>query len=253
MVEDEILKKIDSVPFWWHPIRLGSHTTPGQVGKGYIKFIEKSIPLNLKGKTVLDVGAWDGYFSFLAERRGARKVLAIDNLQNRDKTRGRTGFEVAKEVLNSRVDYEVMDVRDIDRLEEEFDVIFFFGVYYHLEDPYTALVKLQKKCRELMIMEGYVIEDTRSIMKFFFDYEVSTSSSTDFWGASVPCLIKMCKRAGFKHAELFSRYRDRAIIKAWNKIDSTKIRREDSYVNYKTRISRLLALGLRAVASRIEG
>jgi hypothetical protein len=33
----------------------------------------------VKGKTVLDIVAWDCYFSFEAERRGARDVLATDH------------------------------------------------------------------------------------------------------------------------------------------------------------------------------
>lgn len=250
--DEEILEKINKVPFWWHSIKLGKYVTPGHMGKGYVKAIEKSIPVDLTGKSVLDVGAWDGYFSFLAESRGAGRVLAIDNLQNRDKTEGLIGFQVAKEILGSNVEYEVMDVRDVDRLEEDFDVIFYFGVYYHVEDPYMTFVKLQRKCREYMILEGHVIEDPRPVMKFYFEAELQGSAATDYWGASIPCLIKMCRRAGFKHAELVSRYRDRAIIKAYNKIDSDRIK-SASYVNYRTRISRLLALGLRAIASRIEG
>ena len=30
-------------------------------------------------KTVLDIGAWDGGFSFECERRGAKRVLATDS------------------------------------------------------------------------------------------------------------------------------------------------------------------------------
>ena len=37
------------------------------------------IPDDLTGWTVLDLGAWHGYFSFECERRGADRVLAVDN------------------------------------------------------------------------------------------------------------------------------------------------------------------------------
>ena len=33
---------------------------------------------DLRGKSVLDIGAWDGWFSFEAERRGAARVVALD-------------------------------------------------------------------------------------------------------------------------------------------------------------------------------
>lgn len=35
--------------------------------------------VDFKDKTVIDVGCWDGYFSFLAEELGARRVLAVDD------------------------------------------------------------------------------------------------------------------------------------------------------------------------------
>lgn len=34
---------------------------------------------DLTGKTVLDVGAWDGFFSFTAEERGAKRVVSFDS------------------------------------------------------------------------------------------------------------------------------------------------------------------------------
>ena len=33
----------------------------------------------VQGRTVLDVGAWDGFYAFEAERRGASRVLATDH------------------------------------------------------------------------------------------------------------------------------------------------------------------------------
>ena len=91
------------------------------------------MPNNLSGKTVLDVGTWDGYFAFLAEARGADHVLAIDPMQH---NRGNTGFEYAKERLDSDVKHRVVDVFDI---EETFDVVLCFGVLYHVEKPESLL------------------------------------------------------------------------------------------------------------------
>ena len=42
------------------------------------RFIEAQLDLlDFRGKTVLDIGCWDGYWSFYAERRGAREVVAL--------------------------------------------------------------------------------------------------------------------------------------------------------------------------------
>jgi tRNA (mo5U34)-methyltransferase len=64
----ELKRAIAEVPFWWHSIDLGEISTPG--GKN-AELLQKEwetmkVP-NLEGKTVLDIGAWDGYFTFMAE------------------------------------------------------------------------------------------------------------------------------------------------------------------------------------------
>ena len=39
------------------------------------------IPADLRGKRVLDIGAWDGFYTFEMERRGAH-VVALDLFRN---------------------------------------------------------------------------------------------------------------------------------------------------------------------------
>src|ERR1700722_16670706 len=72
---------------WWHRIPVGLAEgrlfyTPGEVkhgpdGSDYAT-TRFGLPRDLNGKTVLDIGAWDGYFSFEAEKRGAQLVVASD-------------------------------------------------------------------------------------------------------------------------------------------------------------------------------
>jgi len=64
--------EVASYDRWWHSIDLGN----GVVTQGRDKSREKlqfyGFPESFAGKTVVDVGAWDGFFSFEAERRGRR-------------------------------------------------------------------------------------------------------------------------------------------------------------------------------------
>jgi len=71
----------ESVGFWWHSIDLGQ----GVVTKGcktpellQSELESQRLP-DLRDKTVLDIGAYDGFSSFEAERRGARRVVALDH------------------------------------------------------------------------------------------------------------------------------------------------------------------------------
>src|SRR5258706_6059935 len=62
---------------WHHRIDLGSGlVTPGLADR--LPELERTLP-EMAGGSVLDVGAWDGYYSFLAERRGAARVVALDH------------------------------------------------------------------------------------------------------------------------------------------------------------------------------
>jgi len=76
---------------------------------------------------VLDIGAWDGWFSFEMERRGA-EVLAIDNWDN-------PRFHQARAMLNSRVDYRQMDIYEAHAGARGYFDIVLFMVCCTLEAP----------------------------------------------------------------------------------------------------------------------
>src|SRR5207237_1489982 len=78
------------------------------------RFIEDQLDrLDFQDKTVLDIGCWDGYWSFYAERRGARLVLATD-----DKSQnwaGSDGLMLARGLLDSKMEphLDCLDLRSI--------------------------------------------------------------------------------------------------------------------------------------------
>src|SRR4051794_26808714 len=53
------------------------HTAVRRILQWFVS--EQLRSINFIGKRVLDVGCWDGYYSFLAEERGAMSVLAVDD------------------------------------------------------------------------------------------------------------------------------------------------------------------------------
>jgi hypothetical protein len=75
---DALQREVNAIK-WWHAIDLGNGiVTPGP-DPTPARVSELQIPRDLTGLSVLDVGAWDGFFSFEAERRGASRVLATDS------------------------------------------------------------------------------------------------------------------------------------------------------------------------------
>ena len=93
---------------WWHSFELpdGSHIEGVCVLSSLKDRLGQfPIPSDLRGKRVLDIGAWDGWFSFEMERRGA-DVLAVDNWDN-------PRFHEMRSILNSRVEYRQFDMYDL--------------------------------------------------------------------------------------------------------------------------------------------
>jgi tRNA (mo5U34)-methyltransferase len=155
---------------WFHSIDLGNGiVTPGSCTPDYLKFFMQQVrfPDRFERLRVLDIGAYDGFFSFEAERRGAAHVTAID--VNPIDCRC---MKIAHEVLESRVEYHHMSVYNLDPgVIGTFDVVFFFGVYYHLRYPLLALDQIWNVVRP----GGYVLVETHVIDKQFVLADGSTT------------------------------------------------------------------------------
>jgi tRNA (mo5U34)-methyltransferase len=98
---DALRREVEQVK-WWHTIDLGHGiVTPG-IDPTPQRLAEIRMPESLTGRTVLDVGAWDGFFSFEAERRGASRVLATDSFCWDGGGWGtKAGFDLARRVRQS--------------------------------------------------------------------------------------------------------------------------------------------------------
>ena len=155
---------------------------------------------------MLDIGAWDGYYSFLAEERGARRVLAIDKLQNLEAhASGFQPFQLAKSARASGVEYRIMDVNDLDQLQEAFDVVLFLGVYYHLRDPWKALEAIRRRLRPdgRVYVEGLLLPGSRPVLRFFHPPELE---ETTYCAATETGLSDLARVAGFGRVEMLARH-----------------------------------------------
>ena len=113
------------------------------------------LPDDLTGKRVLDVGAWNGAFSFECERRGAAEVVAF-SLEDPDLS----GFNRLKAVLDSKVNYVLGSVYNLDpQVMGRFDIVLFLGVLYHLRYPLLAADMLRSVTAGQLFVETHVIDD----------------------------------------------------------------------------------------------
>lgn len=143
---------------WFHTLQLPEGVvTNGAVDSSRL-LARLDLPDSLAGKTVLDVGAWDGYYSFESARRGAAGVLATDSYSWGDGGWGtQDGFLLARRALGleGAVDDQHIDVMELspEAIGGQRDVALLLGVLYHLKDPVTALERVASCCRELLVLE----------------------------------------------------------------------------------------------------
>ncbi|MGH9412860.1 MAG: class I SAM-dependent methyltransferase [Terriglobales bacterium] len=191
---------------WFHRIQLDARTvTPGDCPHTAADATARfGIPEDLTGKTVLDIGAWDGLFSFEAERRGAQ-VTAIDTTPEKGGNWGGTaGFNFARRHLNSSVRFEQCSVHDLDPARHGcFDYVFFFGVLYHLIDPVGALLKVAAVTRETCLVETAYLGHPDGLSRGLWEFAHGRDRDpTNYWYPTVAGLASVLEFAGFKAADV---------------------------------------------------
>lgn len=207
MTAQELRRRVAEVN-WFHSIDLGDGlVTPGRDNNPR-RLEQMRLPADLSGRTVLDIGAWDGFYSFDAERRGAQRVLATDSFswQVRGQGTGKRGFELAREALGSAVEDRDIDVMDLSPEEVgTFDVVLFLGVLYHLRHPLLALERVAAVTGDLLILETEVdLALARRPAMAFYPGQELRDDWTNWWGPNPPAVVAMLRAVGFAEVEVVS-------------------------------------------------
>lgn len=208
---------------WYHTIDLGHGVVTSGADNTPQRLARLDLPASLAGKSVLDVGAWDGFFSFEAERRGAARVVASDYYSWHGTGWGtKAGFELARLALASHVEDVDVDVMDLSpERVGTYDVVFFLGVLYHLRHPLLALERVASVTRELLILET-VVDMTgisRPAVAFYPGRELN-NDPTNWWGPNHAAVHAMLQTVGFKTVRSvapspFAPYRAARAVSHW--------------------------------------
>ncbi len=201
---DALRKEIAKVT-WWHRIDLGHGVVTPGVDDTPEKLRTLELPEDLTGMSVLDIGAWDGFFSFEAERRGARRVLAIDSYyRDGEGWDTNAGFDLARTVLNSKVEHMKMDVLHVSPENiGMFDLVLFLGVLYHMRHPLLALEKVFSVTGKQMILETHadMLLYNRPAMAFYPEKELE-NDPTNWCGPNAAAVRAMLKCVGFRKVKV---------------------------------------------------
>lgn len=152
----ELAAQISQLGEWFHNLDLhGVATAPdhflGDFPNIKWRMIAPSIPADLTGATVLDIGCNGGFYSIEMKKRGAKRVLGID-VDDRYLSQA----QFAAKTLGVEIEFQKRSVYDADAIPGQFDYVLFMGVFYHLRYPLYALDKLLKKVGGQLVFQTMV-------------------------------------------------------------------------------------------------
>jgi tRNA (mo5U34)-methyltransferase len=150
-----IQEQIEVLGSWFHNLHLpdGTQTAPNHFLGDFPSFkwqeIAPHIPQDLSGWRVLDIGCNAGFYSFELARRGG-SVLGIDIDEH---YLAQARWAAQQYGLQDQVEFRQMQVYDLAQLSEQFHLVLFMGVFYHLRYPLLGLDIVARKVKRRMVFQ----------------------------------------------------------------------------------------------------
>jgi tRNA (mo5U34)-methyltransferase len=221
LTQDQIRQRVAELGQWFHNLDLrGVKTAPDHFLGDYpeVKWqrFASSIPDDLGGKSVLDVGCNAGFYSIQLKRRGAERVVGIDT---DDQYLEQARF--AAKVSGADIEFRNLSVYRVGELQEKFDFVLFMGVLYHLRHPLLALDLLHEfAVADLMVAQSMLRGSSESIdlpsdfpfweserfenekfPRMYFVEKRYANDPTNWWIPNRACFEAMLRSAGFEILE----------------------------------------------------
>jgi tRNA (mo5U34)-methyltransferase len=214
---EEIEREVERLGPWFHNIDLlGVQTAPGHFLGDYpsLKWrnFERALPVDLSGKSVLDIGCNGGFYSIEMKKRGAARVVGIDH----DEQYLRQARFAAR-ILDFDIEFRKLSVYKVAELREQYDLVLFMGVFYHLRHPLLALDLLYEHvAKDLLVFQSLqrgsdeverleqdypfteqAIFNQPGYPKLHFVEDRYSNDPTNWWFPNLACSEALLRSAGF--------------------------------------------------------
>lgn len=178
--------------------------------------------VDLSGKRVLDIATNDGFWAFWADGRGAEDVIGIDVAGFDDYDWGYDGpdpwrrgyqaghdfshqwdhprrrFEAIRDHLGSHARYEEASVYDLDpSVYGQFDLVFNYGLLYHLRHPLLSLDRVRSVTRGALVLESHVVNFLQQHPVYLFYERDEFREPTNWTGPTEAAVATWLRSAGF--------------------------------------------------------
>jgi tRNA (mo5U34)-methyltransferase len=218
LTTDQIRRRVQELGQWFHNLDLGGvQTAPDHFLGDYpsVKWqhFSTAIPADLSGKSVLDVGCNAGFYSIEMKRRGAERVLAIDT---DEKYLNQARF--AAKVNRADIEFRNLSVYRVGELHEQFDLVLFMGVLYHLRHPLLALELLHEHVvTDLLVVQSMLrgskessdvapdfhfweeeVFENEKFPRLYFVENRYANDPTNWWIPNRSCFEAMLRSSGFE-------------------------------------------------------
>lgn len=205
---------------WFHNLHLpdGRQTAPGHRLGDFPAFkwnaLAPFFPERMEGTRVLDIGCNAGFYSIELARRGARvTAIDVDDHYLAQARRAAMRFD-----LTDRIEFRNMQVYELARFEEKWDVVLFLGVFYHLRYPLLGLDVVSRCVGGTLVFQSLTMPgetrvpltpedaslDERECLadahwpKMAFIENKLAGDRTNWWAPNAACVAAMLRTAGLR-------------------------------------------------------
>jgi tRNA (mo5U34)-methyltransferase len=177
------------------------HFTNGAITNGRspsaTKLASLGLPVELGDIKILDVGAYEGYYSVQMAQRGALVTSNDHYIWNVPGDKSRKNFEFIKEITGAKI--QTLEAQIWDLPASDHQITLFLGVLYHLEDQIGALRKIRETATQMVVLETLVdaLDQDGPSLKYYPGSKLNLDPTNQF-GANFDTLVGMFQESGYR-------------------------------------------------------
>jgi tRNA (mo5U34)-methyltransferase len=204
---DRLGNYIEGQKDWFHQFTFSNGLrTPGR-DPSHKKLHHLCLPLSLAGKSVIDIGAYEGFFSFQCEARGASRVVAADRfVWDSVGSSALPNFSAVHRAVGSHVEVLRAHVQDLPTVtNEKFDITLFLGVLYHAPNIIEYLDAVSRLTAGVLVLESFADAlDEPGARTVLYQAAEINNDPTNWFGPNLQAIDVMLRRVGFRNVEFIN-------------------------------------------------